>query len=268
MIESGYHGQIDSMAILPAVLGVVAWRLDRGHRAIVAGALIGVGGAIKVVPLFTLLALMPTVRSRREAGLLIASAAVPPLVSVAPFLIAHPHGTWSSLTENKGIPGWAGLSLFHQPALIKAWLGVAHQPVALSAFGRWMFKHQNLMVAIPALATGAYAYRRRLDPVNAAALIWLVVTIVNPDGAFNYFVWAMPFLLLAGCAIETALLQVAFVLPACQFYFGAARSLMWSYVPLLMAAWVGMIALAIRQGRTVRFAVASRAPDRLGAQPR
>ena len=57
---SGYHGQIDSVAILPAVLGLMIWerRSDKPTRALEAGLLIGLGGAVKTVPLLMVLPLL------------------------------------------------------------------------------------------------------------------------------------------------------------------------------------------------------------------
>jgi hypothetical protein len=42
---SGYHGQIDSVAILPAVLALMVWeRRPQPTRSVRAGLLIGLGG--------------------------------------------------------------------------------------------------------------------------------------------------------------------------------------------------------------------------------
>jgi 4-amino-4-deoxy-L-arabinose transferase-like glycosyltransferase len=94
-IISGFHGQIDSVALLPAVLALWLWeRSPPGvRRALVAGALIGVGASIKTVPGLMLFALLPSVRSRREAAALVLPALAVPAIAVAPFLIADPHST-------------------------------------------------------------------------------------------------------------------------------------------------------------------------------
>ena len=67
---SGYHGQIDSVAILPAVLGLMVWerRSDKPTRALEAGLLIGLGGAVKTVPLLMVLPLLISAKSWREGA--------------------------------------------------------------------------------------------------------------------------------------------------------------------------------------------------------
>src|SRR3712207_1723439 len=89
-IVSGYHGHIDSLAILSAVL--IVWLWDRWppgmRRALTCGGLVGLGIATKVVPGLVLVALLPWVRSRREALALVAPAALIPLVAFVPFLVA------------------------------------------------------------------------------------------------------------------------------------------------------------------------------------
>src|SRR5207302_10782054 len=64
---SGMHGQIDSVAILPAVLALVVWERGGSRRALAAGLLIGRAASIKTAPGLMVLALLPSVRSRREA---------------------------------------------------------------------------------------------------------------------------------------------------------------------------------------------------------
>jgi uncharacterized membrane protein len=248
ILISGYHGQIDASAILPGLLAVIIWQLDRPHRSLLAGVLIGVGASIKTVPLFLVLALLPSVRSVREALTLVALSVSIPLVSIAPFLIADGHATLHSLTANKGIPGWGGLSLLAQPGLVHGWQDGA--VVHLSGVNRFLYDHQNLIVGLAVLLAGAYAFRRRLQAVDAAALIWLVVYATNPDMAFQYFVWGIPFFLLARRPLEVAALQLVLALPAAELYFRfALPSLGWAYVPLMDLVWCALaagVALALR----------------------
>jgi uncharacterized membrane protein len=257
LVVSGFHGQIDAVAILPALAGVIVWRLAGPHRAWQAGLLIGLGGAVKTVPLFMVLALLPTARSRREALTLVGCAVAPPLASVAPFLIADTHHTITSLTFNKGVPGFGGLSVLVQPALLKGWL-TGHLAPASSA--TWFFvHHQNEIVAAAVIVAGAYAYRRRMDPISAAALIWLVVYVTNFNWAYQYFVWGLPFFLLAGRRLEVAAVQLLLALPTAQLYFHfGVPGLDWSYLPLIMLVWAGFagsLLLVITRRRDVRAGV-------------
>ena len=244
VIVSGYHGQIDAIAILPALAGVIIWRLGGSGRAWQAGLLIGVGTAIKTVPLFMVLALLPTARSRREAAVLIGAAVAVPLVALLPWLVAHQHETAKSLTFNHGVPGLGGLSMLIQPGLTSGWLH-AHLPRITST--TWFFVHkQNLIVGIAALLTGAYAFWRRMEAVSAASLIWLVVLVINFNWAYQYFIWGMPFFLLAGRLREVALLQLVLLLPAAELYFHfAIGTFAWAYIPLLMIVWFGFLVAAV-----------------------
>jgi hypothetical protein len=188
---------------LPALAAVLVWWLGpRERRAWQAGILIGVAAAIKQPAIFMVLALLPTARSWREAAVVLALAACIPLLSVLPFLAADPHPTWHSLTHNQGVPGIGGLS--------------------------------------PVLASGLFAYRKRLDPIPAAALIWLTVYVSNFNWSYQYFVWGLPFFLLAGWRARVAAIQLGLLLPAAELYYRfGVPDLTWLYLPLVMCVWAG-----------------------------
>jgi hypothetical protein len=250
IIISGYHGQIDSTAILAALAGVVVWTLGGERRAWQAGVLIGIGAAIKTVPFFMVFALLPTARSRREAAVMLGCAIAVPLVCVAPFLIDNTHATWSSLTANKGVAGIAGLSVLIQPHLNYEWLhGQLPSPSSVTLF---FVDKQNLIVGVAVLAVSALAWRRRLDPIPAAVLIWLTVYVANFNWSYQYFVWGIPFFLLAGRRREVLAMQAALLLPSLQIYFAfGVHHFGWLYLPLMALIWVAMaIALAIAIRRT------------------
>ncbi len=118
IVISGYHGQIDAAAILPALAGVIVWKLGGEHRAWQAGALIGLAASVKQPPFFAALALLPTARSPGDRHAHWLRRAIP-LLSVVPFLIDNPHQPWTSLTSNRGIPGLGGLSVLLQPGLAR-----------------------------------------------------------------------------------------------------------------------------------------------------
>ena len=102
---SGYHGQIDAVAILPAVLALALWeRTDAAWRGPAAGALIGLGGSIKTIPLLMVLALLPSARSPREAAQLVVCAAAVPLLAITPWLVSEGTG-WTRVFRYNGAPG-------------------------------------------------------------------------------------------------------------------------------------------------------------------
>jgi len=260
VLISGYHGQIDSVALLPAVAAVVVWQLGGEGRGWQAGVLIGLGASVKTFPLFLVFALLPTARSRREAATMVALAVAVPLASVLPFLIADRHATIVSITSTKALPGVGGLSLLIQPSLIHSYLS---RPVRADAIVIDMLRRQNLIVGVAVILAGVYAYRRRLDAVTAAALIFLVVYLANPNWFFQYMIWGLPFFLLAGRRVEVAALQLALALPAAEFYFRfGLPSLEWLYVPLVDLVWC---AFAVAAFLLIRAHSRSRRPESLPA---
>lgn len=258
VIVSGYHGQLDPVAILPALLAVVIWELEGPGRGWQAGLLIGLGAAIKTVPFFMVLALLPTARSRREAAMTVTCALAVPLLSILPFLAADPHDTWRSLTFNHGVPGLGGLSILVQPSLVHGWLV---GPLPHISAATWFFVgKQNLFVGAAVLAAGAFAARRRLAAADAAVLIWVALYLANFNWAYQYFIWGLPFFLLAGRLREAVLLQLLVLLPAAEVYFRFDVSTLERFViPLSLGTW---LAFALAGWRLV---VVAMRPD--GGEP-
>ncbi len=265
IIISGYHGQIDASAILPALIAVILWRLDGERRAWQAGVLIGIGAAIKTVPILMLFALLPTVRSRREATILIGCALAIPICSLLPFAIANWHNTVGWQHENHGAPGLGGLSLVIQPSLLRGWL---HNPMYLAGWSqatKLSWKLQNYVVGAAVLLASGFMIRKRMDAVHAAALVWLIVYVANFNWAFQYFIWGLPFFLLAGWRREAAALQLVLLLPAAEVYFHfAVHTLRWAYIPLMLLVWSAFLAATVlvcvryRSGASATTAIRSR----------
>src|SRR5207248_4644933 len=120
---SAFHGQIDSVAILPAVAALSLWdrRPADGAAPIACGLLLGIGGALKTVPLLVLFALLPSARSRWEGAKLTGAALVLPVLSLVPFAASDFSATFKAL-RYRGLPGIGGLSLVVQPRLARAWI--------------------------------------------------------------------------------------------------------------------------------------------------
>ena len=243
---SGFHGQIDAVAILPAVAGVLLWVRDAPRRALWAGLLIGVGAAVKSLPLFCVLPLLPSARSRREAFTLVAAAVAVPLLALAPFLLSDAGTVVASLRENRGVPGFGGLSALLQPSLARWWATFGPVP-ALSPLVSSISSVQNVIVGVAALLAAALAARRRAPPLDGLALLWMTVLVVNPNPSYQYLVWGLPFLAAAGRLRACALVQLAFLVPSVLIYFRpgidgsgwvyfATAELGWA---VLAAVWVG-----------------------------
>lgn len=257
VLISGFHGQIDALAILPALLAVLVWRDGGARRALVAGALIGLGAAVKTVPFFAVLALLPTARSHRERGVLLGVAAAIPAALLVPFLLASPDLTWFSLRANHGVAGFGGPSLLLQPSLGG---GLQGRVVAIDHVTAILLAHQNLIVALAAAGAGALAWVRRIEPVEAAVLVWLTITVANPLPNFQYYIWLLPVLALAGRWRDALVLQIALAVPAGQAYFGWGRGAVGLYVAMLDAVWIGLALVLAREAWRVLARPAPRTP--------
>ncbi len=240
---SGYHGQIDSVAILPGVLAFMAWeRRPRSTRAVDAGLLIGVGAAVKAVPLLLVPALLGSARSWREAAKLVVAAVAVPALVLAPL--------WASgvnlhqVIAYTGFPGLGGLSLVVDPALGWRWMTVVQPFVgggpngigqALQDMSRWI-----TLAALTAYM--AFILRYRPAPVDATVLLWLVIYIFSPNFFLNYLIWGLPFFIMAGYLAEVAILQAALIPATVAFYLSRWPSPSTAdaaiYVPMLIALWL------------------------------
>ncbi len=250
IVISGFHGQIDSVAIAFGALGLYAW--DQGpadRRALLAGLAIGVGAAVKSVPLVLLLALLPTVRNPREAAILVAAALAPLAASVAPFLLADGSGTVDALRANKGLPGFGGISLLVQPSLAGLWLGTGGSPA--SSLSKELYDLAPLIALAAFAGTGAALYRRRTEARHAAPVLWLAFFAFGINFSFQYVVWLLPFLLLAGRLKTVALLQALLLVPALILYVREGRDLPleYVYVPFMAASWAVFTWLYVRHLR-------------------
>jgi hypothetical protein len=207
---SGYHGQLDSVAILPAVLALMAWeRRPPSRRALEAGLLIGLGAAIKTVPLLVALPLLASARSWREGVRLVVPAAAVPLLIVIPFYIAEPAGV-RAVAEYSGLPGRGGLSLVTDPGLGVDRLSglILAGPSGLSL---WLDHNAGLVTALGLGALAAFLVRYRPSPIDGAVLLWLGIYAFSPNFLIQYLIWGLPFFIMAGYLWESAILQVLLI---------------------------------------------------------
>ncbi len=240
---SGYHGQIDAVSILPAVLGLWLWsRSEAPQRALVAGLLIGLGGAVKIGALLTVLALLPSARSWGERARLVAAAGCVPLLLLVPWLAADPDGTAQALGSNDGLPGFGGISLLVQPELSALWLQT--KQVELTALSETLFDRAAVIAIGALLATGVVLLARRVPPLEAAVVVWLCVYALGVNFSLQYLVWGLPFFLMAGRLRAVAALQAAVLVPTALIYGVGARSepLHRIYTPIMLAVWAAFVA--------------------------
>jgi hypothetical protein len=254
VLISGYAVQIDSVAVLPAAGALAVWtRLEGPDRAWKAGLLVGLAASIKTVPALVVLALLPTGRGWREGAVLLGAAVLVPLVAILPFLIADLDGVREMLRYN-GVPGLGGLTLAVQPDLAEFWL---RRPVGYNGANAWIADHQRLVNAVMVLGAGGFLLVRRMAPERAAVVLWLVVWAFGTGFFFQYLVWGLPFLLLAGHLRAAGALQVVMLLPAVLFYAGPWRGddVVIVFVAVMLAVWlawlVGLVAVGRARGAPV-----------------
>ncbi len=212
---SGYHGQLDNLAILPAVAAVALWDAAGQRRALYAGLLVGIGFAIKTTPIFVLLALLPAARSRREAAVLLAAAGAVVAAVLAPFLLTTPDELLQGL-RYRGFPGTSGLSLLLQPELAEQ----LTRSVTRSGAVEWLYDRGPVLVLGALVATAAFTTRwgRDWSAAERASLLWAAFYVVTPAFFVQYLVWGLPFLLLAGRLRLAAAVQVVALAPTVIFY--------------------------------------------------
>ena len=264
---SGYHGQIDSVAFLPAVLALIVWE-GRGRqliaeipwarvrglfssmdessphkvtRGVTAGLLIGIGAAIKTLPLFMIFALLPSARSRKEALSLVGAAAAAPLFSVLPFLIADPGGVLG-IANYRAAPGLGGISLIIQPDLAASWLS-PHGAFHLTGASVFLYHWGPRLLVVALLLVAALIYRFQPAPVDAVVLLWTATYVFTPGFFFQYLIWGMPFMLMAGYTRAVIALQLVTIGPAVVAYLGPWPNgdIAIPYAAIMISVWLGFV---------------------------
>jgi hypothetical protein len=232
--SSGLEAQLDSVAILPAVVAVLFWQKEIARRAVWCGLLIGIGVAIKTTPILVVLALLPTAVSVRESLRLLSATALVPAISLMPFVLVDWTGTSNTL-EYAGYPGAGAISLLVQPSLGSHYLGDYDFSSAYLFPQQWGW----LLTAGGLAITVALCLRSRLAPVQSAAILWLVVYATSINWFPQYLAWGLPFLLMSG-----------FVLPIVTAELLLAPALLLTYAGGLVvwqppAHWLGPLYTAL-----------------------
>lgn len=266
---SAFHGQFDSVAILPAIAAVWLWDdPQRRERVWHAGLLLGVGTALKTVPLILLLALLPTARGNRERIILSGSTVLVPAVLLIPFFLTDHRGVLL-LGSYHGVIGLGGISLFVQPTLARTWLytgklgGVSPLNIAIAHYGA-------IATGVAVLSVGALLFWKRVPAAQGCAMLWLTVLCLGTGFSFQYLCWGIPFFLMSGWLGGVLLLEAAFAVPLALFD-GWTRPAHRAAIYLLTTAvaWCGLlVALAWSTYAMVRTGTAqSMSRSKLGGRP-
>lgn len=250
LLISGYHGQFDALAFLPALVGVAVWQRGGAHRGVVAGLLIGLGGVLKTAPLITLLFLWPSARSRREILKLAGSAVGLFLLSVIPFLLRDAWFIRAALSY-AGMPGLGGWSVLVQPDLVDLWIlgGPGTIAPSTTAIVRW----GSLYVAVALGGLAGWLRVHRAPPDRVAVVSMLALYAVAPNIFVQYYVWGLGFLLLAGRIRLTVWVQVALLVPTVIVLLRpwgsgwiASLHLVWT-----VGLWIGAVVLTLIEARSL-----------------
>ena len=254
---SGYHGQIDAVAILPGILAFMLWeRRPTQGGALGSGALIGLGAVIKTVPLLIILPLLFSARSVREKVQLVGAAAGVVALICLPFYLAEPSGFRHGPLSYSGVPSRGGLSLIADPAFAAARrtdinLTFSAEP---SAFASWVSHANGPLTVLVLVLLAGFLYRYRPALIDAVVLLWLAVFVFSPNFLLQYLVWALPFFIMAGYLKEVAALQIALIPALIITYItpsalsdGAADL----YVAMMIGLWVFWVVALVTVARRV-----------------
>lgn len=245
---SAYQGQLDPVAILPALAAFVLWQRDGESRALHAGLLIGLGASVKTVPLLMVLALAPSVRGPRELLTLATAAAAVPVAMLAPFLIVDA-GAVLAHFNYQGFPGLGGLSLVATPQYPLFWQADHLPPAGDQTI--FLLDYDHLIAAAGLILAIVVVAVFRPDPLGAAVIVWLAVWVFGVNFFIQYLVWGLPFLLARG-QLRTAAAIQALAGPAVLLLYleRSEEWLLWSvYTIPMIALWVLLVVLL---ARTVR----------------
>jgi hypothetical protein len=239
IVISAYHGHLDGLATLPALVAVFSWDRRPGERPVVHGLLIGLGAAFKTVPGFMVLALLPTARGWRQRLLIAGSAVAVPLAMFVPFLVKDAAGV-RAVASYQSFPGLGGASLLLQPNLVYDYfqLGVN---VQASAVNIWISQHAGQVVLAALLLVGSLLLRKRTPALDSAVLLWLTVYVFLGGFFFQYVLWGMPFFI-AASRRWSALLTAYLCLPIAILYLHFDN---YPAVHVYQAAMIGLFAASV-----------------------
>lgn len=242
VLVSGFHGQFDAVAFLPAVAAVWLWeRRPPGRRALACGLLIGVGAALKTAPAALLLVLLPLCRDRREAAALAGAAIAVPLACLAPWLLQDATSVRKALSY-VGVPGYGGITLALDPRNASTW--VQGSGLRFDGALGWVVEHRFLVSAVTAAGLALLLARARAPAPQGAVLLMLGIYAFGTGFFPQYLLWGLPFLLMAGHLRAVAAVQVVTLVPFYLAYTGARSSdrLADLFAAMMLGLWLAWLA--------------------------
>ena len=244
LLISGYMGQIESVALLPAVAGLLYLGVDRRDRtSVIGGALLGLGTSVKTYPGLLAPAVLAHLDRRDVRRVVLAglAALVVVVALLVPFVLED-ESSLDTMVGYGGAPGLGGISLLLDPATPGDWYvgGVERNPVS----GREAMLQRFLLV-VGVGTTALVALRRGLDRPAMIGALLLAQSVWGYTWFPQYGWWPVLGLVLIGrhraCAVLQALLLVPTIIAYRWESFGAAglseAMIDWLYVPFSVAAF-------------------------------
>lgn len=262
---SGYEGQIDALAMLPGVAAMYVWQRtadpqlgsppSEQSQAAVA-LLVGAGAAIKSVPILLVLVFLPRLRDWRARARFCSLALAIPLLSVLPWIARNP-SSLSIILKYAGV-GVGPIALAVQPSIVKDIL-VKGANVPFHSLSLTLENHGKVIFFVVLALVSLLVLARRPRPEQAAAVLWLAVYAAIPYFFFQYVLWGLPFLLMAGYLRGVAIAQAILLVPTILWEARPWQSeaVIWPYYVLMTLAWgVAVASVVVRARRLDRYRAA------------
>jgi hypothetical protein len=246
LAETVLQGQLDGAAALCVLAGGVLWlRVPQPTRWFWAGLALGIGAGIKTVPILAVLALLPTAVDNLERVKLAIVAVAVPALAVLPFELAYT-GTVHTILRYHGLPGLGGLSLLVQPHLVHQWpASIAHLDLA-----NRVLKHLAIPLVLVGVGVATWvAFRKRMRPYPAAALIYGAFVVASPNFFLQYSLWVFVPVIAAGYLRTATIASLAWILPITMVFttelglWGAPPTTLYAVTADLM--WLAFLAMVI-----------------------
>lgn len=266
-IVSGFHGQVDPVMVMFLTLAAVAgWRSD----ALWCGLWLGCSANIKVVGLLLAPVFFFHLLARGGGKKFALGAALPVLIGWAFPLLVCPAKFLGNVLGYNSFWGLWGITYWLMRTGLPQFQTLNHTD--LPPTEQAIMTALKIVVIVLVLAL-AWRRRNERDLFAPLAAAWAIFFAFSPGGSPHYFVWPIPFLVVAAPRRSLALLGA---LSIYQFlcYDAAAHGMPWfrashkGFAPMFAGhfwadlAWLGFVAWALVEVWSLRR---DSAPDREAA---
>jgi hypothetical protein len=237
---AGFNGQVDPAATLPALAAYWVWtRPGQTHRAWWTGALVGIAGATKTVPILLALPFAAAARSRREGVSVLIAAGAVFAAALLPFFVNSPD-VITTLRDYHGLPAFGGLGLIIEPSFAANVLSNSPNTSDLGTLYDLATDVPKYLLTPALAALAALLLFKRPDALTGICMTYLVVYVFGVNFVVSYLIWSIPFFVVRGQFVAVAILQLALT-PAMLSVFTAPVSHTFAvvfYTGAMALAWV------------------------------